>query len=55
MSAISSKNFGPILNDYAFFEKHATEATQDLLACAPHLHYPTTTSFQTHLWNRDNQ
>ncbi len=34
------KDFDPILDDYAFFEAHATEAENDLLAYARHL--PTT-------------
>jgi len=37
MKAVSSKNFGPIRDDYTFFEEHATEAAQDLLAYAPYL------------------
>jgi SAM-dependent methyltransferase len=38
MSATSSKHFGPIRNDYAFFLQHSTEAEADLCAYEPHLH-----------------
>jgi hypothetical protein len=37
MSEISSKHFGPIRDDYAFFLQHSTEAEADLRAYAPHL------------------
>src|SRR5262245_60406276 len=32
MTKNPDKDFGPIANDYAFFESHATEAEQDALA-----------------------
>jgi len=38
MSETSSKHFGPIRDDYAFFQKHSTEAEEDLRAYVPHLH-----------------
>src|SRR5262249_28788500 len=38
MSVSSSKNFGPIRDDYLFFEEHATEAAEDLCAYMPHVH-----------------
>ena len=37
MSKNPAKDFGPIADDYAFFEKHATEAEQDALAYAERL------------------
>jgi trans-aconitate 2-methyltransferase len=37
MSANPEKDFGPIADDYAFFETHATEAEQDVQAYALHL------------------
>jgi SAM-dependent methyltransferase len=33
----SSKNFGPIHHDYAFFQEHSTEAEQDLKSHLPYL------------------
>ncbi len=44
MSVTSSKNFGPIRDDYLFFEEHATEAAEDLRACMPHVHALATES-----------
>jgi len=38
MNETSSKQFGPIRDDYAFFLDHSTEAEADLCAYAPHLH-----------------
>jgi SAM-dependent methyltransferase len=38
MSETSSKHFGSIRDDYAFFLQHSTEAEADLRAYAPHLH-----------------
>jgi SAM-dependent methyltransferase len=35
MTAESSKPFADIRDDYAFFEKHATEAGEDVRACLP--------------------
>ena len=37
MSNPSSKHFGPIRDDYAFFLQHSTEVEADLRAYAPHL------------------
>ena len=37
MNPGSSKPFGPIRSDYAFFQAHATEAAEDLRAYLPHL------------------
>ena len=37
MCAEGSKDFGPIREDYTFFEDHATEAAEDLRAYLPHL------------------
>ncbi|MEQ8786591.1 MAG: class I SAM-dependent methyltransferase [Pirellulaceae bacterium] len=37
MTSGSSKDFGPIREDYAFFEDHATEAAQDARAYAVHV------------------
>ncbi len=37
MSETSAKDFGPIADDYAFFEAHATEAEEDARAYARHL------------------
>jgi SAM-dependent methyltransferase len=34
----SRKHFGPIRDDYAFFQQHTTEAEADLRAYAPHIH-----------------
>jgi hypothetical protein len=44
MSETSSKQFGPIHDDYAFFEAHATEAAEDLRAYGPPLHALTNKS-----------
>src|SRR5262249_54445004 len=44
MSVTSSKNFGPIRDDYLFFEEHATEAAEDLRAYLPHVHALATES-----------
>ncbi len=38
MSETSSKHFGSIRDDYAFFLEHSTEAEADLRAYAPHIH-----------------
>ncbi|HKA56418.1 MAG TPA: class I SAM-dependent methyltransferase [Candidatus Binatia bacterium] len=38
MSVPSSKNFGPIRDEYRFFEEHATEAAEDVRAYLPHVH-----------------
>lgn len=38
MSPTSSKDFGPIRDDYRFFEEHATEADEDVRAYAPLVH-----------------
>jgi SAM-dependent methyltransferase len=38
MSDTSRKHFGPIRDDYAFFQQHSTEAEEDLRAYEPHLH-----------------
>src|ERR671938_1335347 len=38
MTDTSLKPFGPIQDDYAFFQQHSTEAEADLRAYAPHLH-----------------
>lgn len=35
MSDTSTKDFGPIRDDYRFFEEHATEADEDIRAYAP--------------------
>ena len=37
MSKNPEKDFGPIADDYAFFESHATEAEQDARAYLEHL------------------
>src|SRR5262245_4256667 len=37
MSKNPKKDFGPIADDYAFFENHATEAAQDARAYVEHL------------------
>ena len=37
MSIASSKNFGIIREEYLFFQEHATEAAEDLLAYMPHV------------------
>jgi SAM-dependent methyltransferase len=34
----SRKHFGPIREDYSFFQKHSTEAEADLRGYIPHLH-----------------
>lgn len=39
MPETSRKHFGPIRDDYAFFQQHSTEAEEDLRAYVPHLHY----------------
>jgi SAM-dependent methyltransferase len=44
MSVTSSKNFGPIRDEYRFFEEHATEAVEDLRAYLPHVHALATES-----------
>jgi SAM-dependent methyltransferase len=38
ISETSSKHFGPIRDDYAFFQHYSTEAEEDLRAYAPHFH-----------------
>lgn len=38
MAANAAKDFGPIRDDYAFFEEHATEAANDLAAYVPGFH-----------------
>lgn len=38
MPETSRKHFGPIRDDYAFFQQHSTEAEADLRAYVPHLH-----------------
>jgi SAM-dependent methyltransferase len=38
MTETSRKRFGPIRDDYTFFQQHSTEAEADLCAYAPHLH-----------------
>jgi SAM-dependent methyltransferase len=38
MHEISRKPFGPIRDDYVFFQQHSTEAEADLRAYAPYLH-----------------
>ncbi len=38
MPPTAAKDFGPIRNDYAFFEEHATEAADDLAAYLPGFH-----------------
>ena len=38
MSVTSIKNFGPIRDDYLFFEEHATEAAEDVRTYLPHVH-----------------
>jgi len=38
MAANAAKDFGPIRDDYAFFEEHATEAADDLAAYLPGFH-----------------
>src|SRR5215813_5071187 len=44
MRVTSSKNFGPIRDDYLFFEEHATEAAEDLHAYMLHVHALVTQS-----------
>lgn len=39
MSKNPAKDFGPIADDYAFFETHATEAEQDVRAYGERLAY----------------
>jgi trans-aconitate 2-methyltransferase len=39
MPETSRKHFGPIRDDYAFFQQHSTEAEEDLRAYVPHLHH----------------
>jgi hypothetical protein len=38
MSETSSKHFGSIRDDYAFFLQHSTEAEAGLRAYVPHIH-----------------
>lgn len=38
MNVSSKKDFGPIQDDYLFFEKHATEASEDVRAYIPKVH-----------------
>jgi SAM-dependent methyltransferase len=42
--SVTSKNFGPIREDYRFFEEHATEAAEDVRAYLPHVHALVTES-----------
>lgn len=38
MPETSRKPFGPIRDDYAFFQQHSTEAEADIRAYVPHIH-----------------
>jgi SAM-dependent methyltransferase len=49
MSVTSSKNFGPIREDYRFFEEHATEAAEDVRAYLPYVHALATESGPIHM------
>ncbi|WP_442499306.1 class I SAM-dependent methyltransferase [Methylobacter sp. sgz302048] len=49
MGMTCSKDFGPIRDDYLFFEEHSTEAAEDLLAYMPHVHVRTAGSGPIHM------